>query len=76
MQGYTQKCAEETRPCSLNRGADILGSSEGKTDGFTKFIPGDASDAVYGGCNGLLAKDWTIGEFIDRYLYVMPCNAW
>ncbi|MBQ7544222.1 MAG: asparagine synthase [Synergistaceae bacterium] len=49
-----------------------IGAMRAKAEGFTKFILGDASDAVYGGYNGLLAKDWLFGEFVDRYSYVMP----
>ena len=44
----------------------FLGAVRAKADGFTKFIFGDASDMIYGGLHGLLAKDWVIGEFIDR----------
>ncbi len=43
-----------------------------KADGFTKFILGENADIIYGGMDGLLAKDWTVGEFIERYSYVMP----
>ena len=41
-----------------------------KTDGFSKFILGENADIIYGGMDGLLAKDWTVGEFIERYSYV------
>lgn len=43
-----------------------------KKDGFTKVIFGENADIIYGGMNGLLAKDWTFGEFVDRYSYVQP----
>lgn len=43
-----------------------------KKDGFTKLIFGENADIIYGGMNGLLAKDWTFGEFVDRYSYVKP----
>lgn len=43
-----------------------------KTDGYTRFIFGENADIIFGGMNGLLIKDWLIGEFIDRYSYVMP----
>lgn len=42
------------------------------SEGFTKFIFGENADIIYGGMNGLLAKDWTLGEFVDRYAYVLP----
>ena len=42
------------------------------SDGFTKFIFGEIADTIYGGLDGLLSKDWTFGEFVDRYSYVLP----
>lgn len=41
-------------------------------DGAKKIVFGESADIVYGGMSGLLSKDWTIGEFIDRYSYVLP----
>lgn len=41
-------------------------------DGADKFIFGENADIIYGGMNGLLAKDWLFSEFVDRYTYVMP----
>ena len=43
-----------------------------KKDGITKFIFGENADIIYGGMNGLLEKDWSYFEFVDRYTYVMP----
>lgn len=43
-----------------------------REDGYTKLIFGENADIIYGGMDGLLAKDWTIGEFIERYSYVLP----
>ncbi len=43
-----------------------------KEDGFTKLIFGENADIIYGGMNGLLAKDWYFGEFVDRYSYILP----
>lgn len=45
---------------------------QAKADGMDGLIFGESSDVQYGGMDGLLAKDWLIGEFIDRYSYVMP----
>ena len=42
------------------------------SDGFTKFIFGENADIIFGGMDGLLAKDWLFGEFVDRYSYVLP----
>lgn len=41
-------------------------------DGMDTIIFGESADLNYGGLSGLLSKDWTIGEFVDRYSYVMP----
>ncbi len=44
-------------------------------DGHDTIIYGESSDVHYGGLSGLLSKDWTVGEFIDRYSYVKPYHA-
>lgn len=44
-------------------------------DGAREIVFGESADIVYGGMSGLLSKDWTIGEFIDRYSYVLPYKA-
>lgn len=41
-------------------------------DGFTEIVFGESADIVYGGMSGLMSKDWTFGEFVDRYSYVLP----
>lgn len=46
-----------------------------KEEGMDGFIFGETADALYGGLNGLLSKDWLIGEFIDRYTYVKPYHV-
>lgn len=43
-----------------------------KEDGFTKLIFGENADIIYGGMDGLISKDWTFGDFVDRYSYVKP----
>lgn len=43
-----------------------------KRRGVKKMIFGENADIIYGGMNGLLAKDWRYAEFVDRYTYVMP----
>lgn len=45
---------------------------QAKKDGFTKLIFGENADIIYGGMTGLLAKDWTFGDFVDRYSYILP----
>lgn len=46
-----------------------------KKDGMNGLIFGESSDVQYGGMDGLLAKDWLLGEFIDRYTYVKPYHV-
>ena len=43
-----------------------------KESGKDKFIFGENADIIYGGMNGLLAKDWLYAEFVERYTYCMP----
>ncbi len=45
---------------------------QAKADGYERLIFGETADTNYGGMSGLLSKDWTLGEFIDRYSYVKP----
>ena len=35
-------------------------------------VIGDGSDYVFGGMDGLYAKDWTYDEFVKRYYYIDP----
>ena len=48
---------------------------QAKKDGFDVLIFGETADANYGGFSGLMSKEWTVGEFIDRYSYVLPHHA-
>jgi asparagine synthetase B (glutamine-hydrolysing) len=41
-------------------------------DGHNRIIFGESADIVYGGMSGLLSKDRTVGDIIDRYSYVLP----
>ena len=45
---------------------------QAKEDGFDTLIFGEAADAVYGGLSGLLSRDWKVGDFIQRYSFVLP----
>lgn len=38
--------------------------------GYNKLLFGESADCVFGGLDGLLSKDWTFEEFIERYNYV------
>ena len=45
---------------------------QAKRDGFDALIFGDSADIVYGGLDNILSRDYSVGEFIDRYAFVMP----
>ena len=45
---------------------------QAKEDGIDTLVFGEAADAVYGGLSGLLSKNWRIGEFIQRYSFLLP----
>ena len=69
-----------TDECMKQKGAPIhsieaqiyIAAKKAVSAGKTKFILGENADIIYGGMNGLLAKDWLYAEFVDRYSYVMP----
>ena len=46
-----------------------------KNDGFDTLIFGESADVNFGGQDGLLSKDWTVPEYIERYSYLMPYKA-
>lgn len=48
---------------------------QAKADGFSKLIFGESADCLYGGQSNVLSKDWTVGEFIERYAFVKPYMA-
>lgn len=66
--------------CMKHKGAPIhsieaqiyIAATKAVAKGKTKFILGENADIIYGGMNGLLAKDWLFSELVDRYTYVMP----
>ena len=43
-----------------------------KAAGFERMIYGESADCIFGGQNDILSKDRTVGEFIERYAYLMP----
>ena len=43
-----------------------------KEDGVTHMLFGENADIIFGGMDGLLAKDWTFDEFVKRYMYLDP----
>lgn len=45
---------------------------QAKKDGIERLVFGESADAIFGGLDGLLSKDWKFDEFVDRYSYVKP----
>ena len=59
-------------PCHSIEVQIYKASLQAKKDGFNNIIFGESADIVYGGMSSLLSKNWLIGEFVDRYSYVLP----
>ena len=47
-------------------------SLQAKADGVEMMVVGESADLVFGGMDGLLAKDWTFDEFVNRYTFLDP----
>ena len=45
---------------------------QAKNDGVEIMFVGESSDLVFGGMDKLLAKDWTMKEFQERYTFTKP----
>lgn len=45
---------------------------QAKADGIELMFVGESSDLIFGGMDGLLAKDWTFQEFMNRYIFTKP----
>ena len=66
--------------CMLHKHAPVhsieaqiyIAAKQARANGIKRMIFGENADIIYGGMNGLISKDWTYGEFVDRYCYVMP----
>lgn len=48
---------------------------EAKKDGADVLVFGESADILYGGMDRLLSKEWTFGEFVERYSHVLPFHA-
>lgn len=45
---------------------------QAKDDGIEMMFVGESSDLIFGGMDGLLAKDWTFDDFMERYIFTKP----
>ncbi len=50
----------------------LAGALQAQADGVEWMIVGESSDLIFGGMDGLLAKDWTVEEFTKRYTFLDP----
>lgn len=80
---YWEDLEETAIPLMKRKGAPIhsiepqiyKAAKQAVADGCDCFIFGDTADCIYGGHSNLLAKDWTFGEFINRWSFVLPYKA-
>ena len=45
---------------------------QAKEDGCDTFIFGETADCIYGGHSNLLSKDWSFGDFVDLWSFLLP----
>lgn len=45
---------------------------QAKNDGIEIMFVGESADLVFGGMDKLLAKDWAVSDFMNRYMFVDP----
>ena len=45
---------------------------QARKDGFEGLLFAEGADVVFGGLSGLLSRDYALGEFVERYSFVMP----
>lgn len=46
-----------------------------KLDGFDTLIFGESADCLYGGLSNVLSREWKVGDFIERYSFLMPYHV-
>lgn len=49
-----------------------IAARKARQSGYQTFVFGENADIIYGGMDGLLARDWSYSEFVERYTYIMP----
>lgn len=80
---YWEDMVELSVPLMKRKGAPIhsievqiyKAAMQAKSDGCEMFIFGETADCIYGGHSQLLSKDWTFGDFVDRWSFVSPYKA-
>ncbi len=52
-----------------------LAAKQAQRDGVEHLIIGESADLLFGGMNQLLAKDWSLEEFQNRYTFTNPADV-
>ncbi len=45
---------------------------QAKNDGIEMMFVGESSDLIFGGMDGLLSQDWSLDDFMNRYIFTRP----
>lgn len=77
---YWEDMLELSDPLMMRKGAPIhsievqicKAAKQAKADGCDVFVFGETADCIYGGHSNLLARDWTFGDFVERWSFVQP----
>lgn len=70
---YLDKCMEaKCAPVHSIEPQILQAALQAKADGIEVMFIGESSDLIFGGMDGLLAKDWTFDEFMNRYIFTNP----
>ncbi len=78
------EAVQEVLPAVMrHRGAPVhsiepqiyLAARQAAGDGIERMVIGDGADYVFGGMDGLMARDWGYDEFIARYTYIDPAEV-
>lgn len=48
---------------------------QAKQDGVEVMVIGESSDLIFGGMDQLLSRDWTLEDFMRRYIFVQPADV-
>lgn len=73
VESYLDRCMKaKGAPVHSIEPQILQAALQAKRDGIEIMFVGESSDLVFGGMDGLLAKDWEFDEFVDRYIFLRP----
>ena len=73
VQKYVDPCMKaKCAPVHSIEPQILQAALQAKNDGVEIMFVGESSDLVFGGMHKLLAKDWTMKEFQERYTFTKP----